>query len=98
MDQVKHLNETTSLIIFKNQIENGKILDEDSTIEQLKRLVPKNVFELYKTAYYESAIKQVNVFQKQLVCLEHHFKFTVSLKYQSKFRGSQLQQLNNPHF
>ena len=58
-------SETTSLIIFKNQIENGKILDEDSTIEQLKRLVPKNVFELYKTAYYESAIKQVNVFQKQ---------------------------------
>jgi hypothetical protein len=58
-------SETTSLIIFKNKIENKKILDEDSLIDQLKKIVSKDVFELYKSAYYESAIKQVNIFQRK---------------------------------
>ena len=59
-------SETTSLIIFKNMIENKKILDEDSVIEQLKKMISKEAFAVYKSAYYESAIKQVNVFQKKM--------------------------------
>ena len=59
-------SETTSLIIFKNNIENKKIIDEDSVIEQLKKMISKEAFAVYKSAYYESAIKQVNVFQKKM--------------------------------
>ena len=57
-------SETVSLIIFKNKIENSKILDEDSVVVELKKLVSKEAFELYKSSYYESALKQLNEFQK----------------------------------
>ena len=62
-------SETVSLIIFKNKIENNKILDEEQTIEILKTLVSKDVFELYNSRYYQSAIKQVNIFQKKFIDL-----------------------------
>jgi len=58
-------SETVSLIVFKSKIENGKILDEDSVITELKGLVSKDAFELYKSSYYESALKQLDVFQKK---------------------------------
>jgi hypothetical protein len=57
-------SETVSLIIFKNKIENSKILDEDSVVVELKKLVSKEAFELYKSSYYESALKQLKEFQK----------------------------------
>lgn len=58
-------SETTSLIIFKNKIESNKILDEDSVITELKKLVSKEAFELYKSSYYQSALKQLDEFQKK---------------------------------
>jgi len=58
-------SETVSLIIFENKIENSKILSEEQCIEVLKTLVSKDVFELYNSVYYESALKQVEVFQKK---------------------------------
>ena len=59
-------SETVSLIIFKNKIENSKLLNEEQCIEILKTLVSKEVFELYNSVYYESALKQVEVFQKKI--------------------------------
>ena len=60
-------SETVSLIVFKNKIENNKILDEDSVITELKGLVSKDAFELYKSSYYESALKQLKEFQKKFI-------------------------------
>ena len=58
-------SETTSLIVFKNKIENNKILDEDLVITELKKLVSKDAFELYKSSYYQSALNQLEEFQKK---------------------------------
>ena len=60
-------SETVSLIVFKNKIENSKILDEDSVITELKKMVSKDAFELYKSSYYESALKQLKEFQKKFI-------------------------------
>lgn len=59
-------SETVSLIIFKNKIENSKILNEEQCIEILNTLVSRDVFEVYNSTYYESALKQVEVFQKKI--------------------------------
>ena len=58
-------SETVSLIVFKNKIENSKILDEDSVIVELKKMVSREAFELYKSSYYQSALKQLDEFQKK---------------------------------
>jgi hypothetical protein len=59
-------SETVSLIIFKNKIENSKILDEEVLLSELKKIVSNDVFELYNSTYYESAINQVNIFQNEI--------------------------------
>ena len=58
-------SETTSLIVFKNKIENNKTIDEDSLVAELKKKVSKEAFELYKSSYYQSALKQLDEFQKK---------------------------------